>query len=446
MRNDRDTIAALATPPGEGGIAVLRVSGPDAPAVLARCFRRARTGEIRPGRLYYGRALDAQGAEIDEVMAVWMKAPHSYTREHVCEIHCHGGRVTAARVLRALIEAGARPAEPGEFTRRAFLNGRLDLSEAEAVMGLISAGGEAAARAALHQLRGGVSELVRSARESLANALASIAASDDFPEEIDEPAAARTVLDELTRVDHLLSRAADPRGARILCEGMRVALAGRPNAGKSSLMNAMLGCDRAIVTEIAGTTRDVLTERLSLDGVTVELCDTAGLRDSNDPVEQMGVNRAKEELKRADLVLLVLDAARPEEQNLTPEADETPARVLRVLNKIDLPHDPAQFQNVDLRVSAATGEGVDALLDCIARCVRPEQLTESVMTAPRQLDCAARAREALGRARETVSAGLPLDLAAVDIQAALDILCEITGENAAESVIDRVFAQFCVGK
>ena len=338
MRNERqnDTIAAIATPPGEGGIAIVRISGACAGEFLRAAFRPAHKGEMKHGQMRYGTLTDPTGAPIDEVMAVFFRAPRSYTREDVAEIHLHGGSMCARAAMERLLSLGARAAEPGEFTYRAFMNGRVDLSEAEAVMGLIGARSQAARRASIRQLRGGVSAPIGRMREELTGLLAKIEAATDFPDEIDEDVTAKDVREGASRIRNELSRAADGRRARIVRDGASVVLCGRPNVGKSSLMNALLSADRAIVTDIPGTTRDVLTESFEIGGVRYQLSDTAGIRETADAIEKIGVTRARDALRDADCVLLVLDSSAPltpSDQSMLAARDE---RYLTILNKSDL--------------------------------------------------------------------------------------------------------------
>ena len=338
MRNERqnDTIAAIATPPGEGGIAIVRISGARAGEFLRAAFRPAHKGEMKHGQMRYGALTDPAGAPIDEVMAVFFRAPRSYTREDVAEIHLHGGTMCARAAMERLLALGARAAEPGEFTYRAFMNGRVDLSEAEAIMGLIGARSQAARRASIRQLRGGVSAPIGRMREELTGLLAKIEAATDFPDEIDEDVTAKDVREGASRIRNELSRAADGRRARIVRDGASVVLCGRPNVGKSSLMNALLSADRAIVTDVPGTTRDVLTESFEIGGVRYQLSDTAGIRETADAIEKIGVTRACDALRDADCVLLVLDSSAPltpSDQSMLAARDE---RYLTILNKSDL--------------------------------------------------------------------------------------------------------------
>lgn len=446
-----DTIAAQATPPGEGGIAIVRVSGPACREVLSRVFA-ARNGQpLLPRRLTFGHILDGEEV-VDEAMAVLMPAPHSYTREDVGELHCHGSQALVARVLALLLRAGARMAAPGEFTYRAFIGGRVDLSQAEAVMRMIRAGSERAMRSAHRQMEGGVSAFVHEAREAITALLAALSAAVDFPDEVEESLASEEVSRGCAAIAARLRAACDPRAGRIEDEGLRVALAGRPNAGKSTLLNALIGGERAIVTDVPGTTRDTLTERICVNGVSIVLTDTAGLRETDDPVERIGVSRARQAIAQADVLALVLDASVPfgaEDEEalggLTPQ--------LLVLSKGDL---PARVGEEELRrrfpdvpgvtVCAQTGEGMDALRDALA-AFAPEEATESgALTQARHVEAALRACASLDDAVRAIAEGFPLDMAAIDLSAALDALGEITGETMRESVIDEVFSRFCVGK
>ena len=412
-----DTIAAIATAGGVGGIAIVRISGGDAESILKKMFIPAVQREyFESHRLMYGHVVDANGEALDEVMAVLMRAPSTYTRQDVAEIHCHGGSASANVVLGRSLELGARMAKPGEFTRRAFMNGRIDLARAEAVMQLIGANSEAAARASLRQLEGGVSGFVRQVSDRLKDVLALLEASTDFPEEVEEEAAARQ------------------------------------NVGKSSLMNALLNQERAIVTSIPGTTRDVLTERISIGGVMAEISDTAGRRDTQDPIERIGVDRARRAAEGADVVLIVLDAAQemdPSDAELVKAAD---VRAIICLNKSDLPAvlTAQRLESMTtakiLEISAQTGLGLGELMDELGRRISIGEENNGQLTAQRHIELAHSAADSLERAVDAIESGMPLDTASIDIREALASLSEITGENATEAVIDRVFESFCVGK
>ena len=444
MFQNRDTIAAQATAAGEGGVAIVRVSGADCRRIISRVFR-AKNGKPLENRvLTYGYVME-EGGVADEAMAVLMRAPHSYTREDVAEIHCHGSQALVGKILRLLMA-------PGEFTYRAFLNGRIDLAQAEGVMRMIRAGSERAMRSAVRQMEGGVSAFVRTAREEITSLLAAMAAAIDFPDEVEETQTALEVTASCKAIAARLEAACDARAGRIEDEGLRVVLCGRPNAGKSSLLNALLGGERAIVTDIPGTTRDTLTEAMQIGGVRVLLTDTAGLRETGDAVERIGVERAKKALSEADVRALVLDGASP----LTEEDKAALfglAPQLIILSKGDLApvlttdEVRAAFGDVPtVAVCAPRGEGMEALKEALAAFVPEDGAESSALSQARHVEAARRACAALSDAVAALSDGMPLDVAAVDLSAALDALGEITGETMSEKVIDEVFAKFCVGK
>ena len=449
MMNQRDTIAAIATAPGEGGIAIIRLSGERAPLILAQCFHRVSGEGFPHARLCLGHVMDDRGLKIDEAMAVVMVAPNSYTREDVAEIHCHGGVTQARRVLSRVMYLGARAAMPGEFTSRAFLNGRIDLSEAEAVMSLVSSGSDASARSAMRQLEGGISRSISQWTQRLTDLVALIEAGDDFPDEIDEQATTEQVESGIYEILTALESVSDERNARILREGLHVALVGRPNTGKSSLLNYLLKSDRAIVTEHAGTTRDLLMESLLIEGYQVTLIDTAGQRDACDTIEQIGVERARVAQQQADLVFLLLDGSQAltiEDRALLKSVD---ARTRVLINKCDLDDkiDALELQNLNpIYVSAKTGAGMDTVMREMAMRASASGQIEGQLTLKRHIDCARRAISSLKHAQASIVSGAPIDLSAMDLMAALTSLYEITGHCASEEVIERVFASFCVGK
>lgn len=445
-----DTIAAIATAQGEGGVAIVRVSGEDAERVMRGAFKPVRgykKNRIESHRMYYGHLVDKNGEHLDEVMAVLMRAPHSYTREDVVEISCHGGRTAIRRALARVIELGAREAQAGEFTRRAFENGRIDLSQAEAVMSIISAGSQAAYRASLRQLEGGVSSFVKTCRGDLLALMARIEAANDFPDEIDELSEASESGLQARAIAAQLRARANPKAARIVREGVSVVLSGRPNVGKSSLMNALLGSERAIVTDIAGTTRDVLTERMNINGILYTLSDTAGRRQTGDVVEAIGVRRAEDAAKQADVVLLLIDGAEGiscEDEKLIAEQDE---RYIIVWNKSDIAQSaPAGLPGTVIEVSAHTGEGIDRLRALIEEKAGGNEGSEEMLVEERHIRLCVQAAECLERAADAMLCGMPLDMASVDLWDAIRTLGEITGEDATESLISEVFARFCVGK
>lgn len=447
----QDTIAAIATAPGNGGIGIVRISGPDAEKILREVFVPAGGDREFPAshRMVYGLLKDGKET-VDECMAVLMRAPRSYTREDVAEIQLHGGSFVVNRALGLCLGKGARLAEPGEFTRRAFLNGRVDLSRAEAVMEMIMARGEQEHKAAVRQLNGGASSFIREFADELADLQAGLAACIDYPEEISDEEGAGTLSEGLKQLIRRLEDAMDEHASRLIHQGLQVALFGRPNVGKSSLLNALLGEDRAIVTEIPGTTRDTVCGEMTVGGVRVVITDTAGIHETEDPVEKIGVERSEKARKQADTALLVIDGS----EKLTTEdielirKYEEPGAI--VINKSDLP----------VAVTAEEIKRIRAEAVCLTVCAKePESLKpilaylkqfaevsdQVALTQPRHLDAARRAVSHMKDALATLENYTP-DVAATDLQAAQSALSEITGENADEKLLDRVFSRFCVGK
>ncbi|MDI3256697.1 MAG: tRNA uridine-5-carboxymethylaminomethyl(34) synthesis GTPase MnmE [Kyrpidia sp.] len=455
-----EIIAAVGTPMGEGGIAVVRISGRGCVQVVDRIFRgRRRLADVPSHRMIHGVVVDPENGEtVDEVLVVRMQGPHSYTGEDTVEIHGHGGPVVVARVLDAVVRAGARMAEPGEFTKRAFLNGRMDLTQAEAVMDLIRAKSDAARRVALGQMSGALSVKVRKMRDELLNVMAHIEVTIDYPEhDVEEVTAShiRDVVKVVVReIDGLLRQA---QTGRLIRDGVRTAIVGKPNVGKSSLLNALAGRERAIVTEIPGTTRDVLDEFIQIRGVPFQVLDTAGIRETEDVVERIGVQRSRQWVEEADLVLLVLDGSRDLEEvdlELLERTKERPA--LLVVNKSDLP------RRMEIRrlfawvprervmeVAARTGAGVDELA---RRMVRTALGGEAASGEPaavsnvRHMALLREAREHLQAAETAVREGWTVDVAAVDLRQAWERLGQIIGETAGDDLLNRIFSQFCLGK
>ena len=452
-----DTIAAISTPPGEAGIGIVRLSGPEAEPIARRlfCARRPRPA-WQSHRLYLGHLLDAQGHVLDEVLLTLMRAPHTYTRQDMVEIHCHSGYAILKGVLQAVLSQGARLAKPGEFTLRAFLSGRLDLSQAEGVLEAIQARSEAALRVAQAHLAGGLGRRLAGLRVALLGVLAHLEAALDFPEEGAEltPAALiEQLADPRKELQRLL---ATYRQGRLLREGVRVVLAGRPNVGKSSLLNRLLNAERAIVTDIPGTTRDVIEETVTLGGLAICLSDTAGLREARDRVEELGVARSREHMSQADLILYLVDASDAASADDAQVLQDFAGRpVIIVMNKIDL---PPQLDADDLRhawphpvvaISALTGQGLpdleQAVLDLVLQGgVQPGG---DMVTQARHADLLARAGAALDRGLTLLDqAEPPWELVALEVKEALMALGEITGEEVGDAVLDQIFSQFCIGK
>ncbi|MFP4502702.1 MAG: tRNA uridine-5-carboxymethylaminomethyl(34) synthesis GTPase MnmE [Candidatus Hydrogenedentota bacterium] len=458
MHASEDTIAAIATPPGEGGVGIVRLSGPGALGIGAGLFRSSTGKNPLQGRqrVYHGHAVDAQGAVIDEVLLHLMPAPHSYTREDVAEINAHGGAGPLNAIVDAALALGARLAQPGEFTQRAFMNGRIDLVQAEAVIDTIRARTKAGLRAAQAAAAGKLSQEIHALSDKLAHALACMEAAVDFPEEDLPDLVTPELIDNLRTTHTDMQRLLDTAEAgRLLREGVTVAMAGRVNVGKSSLFNALLRDNRAIVTEVAGTTRDRLEETITLGGVPVRLIDTAGLRVTNDAVEAIGVARAREALAQAQCVLLVLDAAcepTAEEEALARELVALGTPLVRVLNKIDLapeaapPALPANFVHT-ARISAVTGEGMEAFEAALAQLLLGEAhiaADQAMLTRAHQRDSLRRATENLGHMLDNL--GQSPEFLAFDLREALDALGEITGETTPDDLLGRIFSQFCIGK
>lgn len=454
VSDQMETIAAVATPRGEGGISIVRISGQGALAILKQVFRPARSRSRYTSRkLYLGHVTDQDGVTIDQVLAVFMPGPTTYTGEDVVEIHTHGGLVVTGEVLRRVLQAGARLARPGEFTERAFLSGKLDLVQAEAVIDLIQASAGAAARQAERHLEGEFSVVIRRIRGGVLELLSQLRAAVDFPdEEIPElaPTFIATELSQLqTEVERLL---ATSLAGRVIREGIQVVIAGRPNVGKSSLLNALVGREKAIVTEYAGTTRDIVEEYVAFGGVPVRLMDTAGLHAASDPVEQIGVERARQAILDADLVLVVLDQSRPlqdEDWAVLSLAQSSPHLV--VCNKADLGRElqlSATLAAHSLAVSATTGTGLDELRsEIVSRVLGRESLEDSVLVANARQEAALRQTlAALQDARTTLAMGLPQDMLSVDLDQALQSLGSLLGETTDEAVIADIFARFCIGK
>ena len=438
----RDTIAACATAPGAAGIAVVRMSGPLAESILMRVFT-PRTGvkQLEHGRLYLGTLHDGE-RQLDECMAVIMRAPKSYTRQDVAEIQLHGSAYSVTACLNALTAAGARPAGPGEFTLRAYLNGRIDLSQAESVMALIQANNERAGQSALRQLNGGASRFIGEAQSDLLSILARVEAAIDYPEEVDDPAEDAALARDCRSLAERLNDATQERAARLVRDGLHVALLGPPNAGKSTLLNALLGEDRAIVTDIPGTTRDVLSGAFTLDGYAVTLYDTAGIHETADQIERLGIDRTYRTAAAADAVWWLSDAGEPQD---APEAVlQSGLPLLKVYTKADRQTPGAPAPGDGILVSAVTGEGLEALRTWLRRMFG--QLPDTPLTQQRHILAAREAAQSLEEAARALDAHLSQEFAAVHLHAALDTLGEITGERTDERLLDEIFANFCVGK
>jgi len=446
MNAPPDTIVAAATPPGAGGVAIVRISGSEAELIA----RSMLGGVPEPRNATHATFRRRDGAALDVGLALYFPAPASFTGESVLELHGHGGPLVVSLVVDAAVELGARRAEPGEFTKRAFLNGKLDLAQAEATADLISSGTEQAARAALRSLSGAFSESVGKLAEQLTRLRMHVEAAIDFPEEeIDflSDEALLSGLEDCGKAFRKLERQAAM--GRVLRDGLRVVIVGKPNAGKSSLLNRLSGEESAIVTEVAGTTRDIIREQINIDGLAVELVDTAGLRDNPDRIEAEGIRRAREALKSADAALWIQDASEPGDakigENLPPGVELTIVR-----NKIDLTNE-APGSEPDrpgvIRLSAATGEGVGALRDRLRKLAGYENLGEGAFTArQRHLDALKRASGHFASGREALAQSRAGELLAEELRLAQEALGEITGAVSSDDLLGRIFADFCIGK
>jgi len=450
-----DTIAAIATPPGRGGIGIIRISGPACLTIVDRLFIATKAPTTWPShRLFLGQVRDEAGRIIDQALAVVMRQPHSFTGEDVAELHCHGGPVLLHRILTCVLQAGARAAAPGEFTKRAFLNGRIDLAQAEAVIDAVNARTPEAASLAVQQLTGSVSNAVADLSRSIIRLKALLEAQIDFSEEdlSIEPTALLAQLGDCERTLHGLL--ASFQHGRLIRDGVRIAIVGKPNVGKSSLLNALLGEDRAIVTPIAGTTRDVIEETIDLDGIPLVLTDTAGLRELGltDFVERIGIERTLGSIAKADVQLVVLDRSMPldSEDLRILELTRSAPRVL-ILNKSDL---PPQLEPKDLAgervvsISARDLSGLAELRRELHQAIadQPAPANTPMISRARHQAALQRAAESLELVRQSIQKRQPADVVAVDVQDALDYLGEITGAITHEDVLDTIFHEFCIGK
>ena len=453
-----ETIGAIATPLGQGGLAIIRLSGDKALAIADSLFvpgakSKSQLAKAKSHTLHYGHIVRNE-RRLDEVMVSVMKSPATFTREDVVEISCHGGIRSTKAVLDAVLEGGARLALPGEFSKRAFLNGRIDLTQAEAVADLIHARTDLALSAANEQLAGKLSQRINQLRDDLMHVLAHVEAHIDFPDEDIEPDTMNGLVAKIENagrfIDELLATANE---GQLIRRGIRVAIIGRPNAGKSSLLNHLLGRDRAIVSAVAGTTRDTISEEAQIRGIAVVFVDTAGLQESDDAIEREGIRRSRESLGQADLVLHVLDASESlttdDETYLAEFADKP--RIL-VLNKSDLPNQLGQAEasgSPSVSVSCLDGQGVEALKDAIRNRVWDGEITSEmleVMINSRHQEALRRAGDSLQTAREQLRAGTPLDLVAVDLRIGTNAVGEIVGQTTTEDLLDSIFSTFCIGK
>ncbi|SDN85795.1 tRNA uridine-5-carboxymethylaminomethyl(34) synthesis GTPase MnmE [Halobacillus aidingensis] len=457
---ETDTITAISTPMGEGAIAIVRLSGPEAVAIAANLFKGKDLNEVDSHTMHYGKIIDPESGEMaEEVMVSVMRAPKTFTREDIVEINCHGGLVSVNRLLEIVLASGARLAEPGEFTKRAFLNGRIDLSQAEAVMDLIRAKTDRAMDVALKQMDGRLSKLIQELRQKLLETLAHVEVNIDYPEYDDVEEMSHEMMEEKTKEVHeevtrILQTA---KQGKILREGLGTAIIGRPNVGKSSLMNALVHENKAIVTEVPGTTRDVIEEYVNVRGVPLRLIDTAGIRETEDIVEKIGVERSRQVLKEADLILFVLnygDELSEEDKKLFEAIRDM--NIIVIVNKMDLEQrlDLDQVKELAgdhpvITTSLIREEGIDQLETAIGDTFFEGDLDAGDMTYVsnvRHVQLLKQAKQALEDAQNGMEMGVPLDVVQIDVTRTWEILGEIVGDTVHESLIDQLFSQFCLGK
>lgn len=459
MGNLNDTIAAISTAIGEAGIAIVRMSGDDSVNIIDEIFKSAsgkKMAEAENRKFLYGHIVDGD-KQIDEVLVVKMKGPHSYTAEDIVEIHCHGGVVSVKRILNLILSKGARLAEKGEFTKRGFLNGRIDLTQAEAVIDMIKAKTDLSFDMGLNQLSGALSEVLNKLKDELVSMQALIVANIDFPDEDIEDAAYNDLIERsnkiLDKMDNLLDNS---KNSRLLRDGINTVILGKPNVGKSSLLNGLLKYDRAIVTDIAGTTRDIIEDYINLDGVLLKITDTAGIRETDDEVEKIGVNIAREKLKEADLVIAIFDISREfdkdDEEILNLIKDK---KHITILNKDDLDQKISDeeiekyFKNDYLRLSVMENESVKKIENLIIDLFFDGELqisSDSVLSNLRHINALKEAKKSLLEVNESLKQKVFLDLIEVDLENVIGHISEITGTITTEDILDRVFSDFCIGK
>ncbi|MGB4313067.1 MAG: tRNA uridine-5-carboxymethylaminomethyl(34) synthesis GTPase MnmE [Natronincolaceae bacterium] len=457
-----DTIAAIATAPGEAGIGIVRISGEKAIEIIDKIFRSKKDKKLsqyKPRRITYGYITDTDTKEkIDEVLVSYMKAPDTYTREDIVEINCHGGMIPVKKILELVLRSGARAANPGEFTKRAFLNGRIDLSQAEAIMDLISAKTEKGFDVALNQLEGFLSGEVLKIREKLLQMLAHIEVSIDFAEEDIDEITLGVLLESSREVEKDIQKLLDTSNTgKIIREGLSTVIVGKPNVGKSSLLNALVRESRAIVTDVPGTTRDMIEEYFNVKGIPLRLIDTAGIRETEDVVEKIGVERSKELFNQADLIIVVLDAS----DNLTKEDLEIidligSKKALIIVNKTDLPQklDVDELKDIVkdkdiIEISILENIGIEKIEDALVDMVYQGEVKAKdnlLVTNVRHKNALERALESIKDGIKAIEGQLPLDFVEVDIKDAWNVLGEITGDTAGEDLLDHIFENFCIGK
>lgn len=455
-----DTIAAISTPPGEGGIGIVRINGEEAAKVAQSIFKSVsgkKIVEYRPRNLIYGHIVDGENT-VDEVLVAYMKGPNSYTKEDMIEINCHGGFISVKKILELVLKNGARIAEPGEFTKRAFLNGRIDLSQAEAVIDIIHSKTDQSYEIAQSQLEGSLSRKIKSLRRKITELLAHVEVSIDFPEEDIEEITSNNLLEGIKVLKIEMESLYDTADTgKILREGLKTAIVGKPNVGKSSLLNALLRESRAIVTDIAGTTRDVIEEYMNIKGVPIKLVDTAGIRQTEDVVEKIGVERSKEMFKQSDLVILVVDSSSQlsqEDMEILEATQDKKAIIL--INKSDLQNklDEEKLKSYAgdrkiIKISALENVGIEELEDEIVDMVYSGKLSTSsdvMITKVRHKNSLEKSIKSAQDCINGLEGGMPIDFVEIDLKNIWDCLGEVTGETVSEDLLDTIFSEFCIGK
>lgn len=448
-----NTIAAICTPMGNGGVGIIRISGEDSVKIINKVFIPVKKGSIKPFSLKLGHIIDDKNVIVDQVLVSYFKAPKSYTGEDVCEINCHGGNIAMQRILEIVLKNGATLAEGGEFTKRAFLNGKMDLTQAEAVIDLINSKSEKEGKASAKQLEGKLGREIREIKDSIIELLADIEANIDYPEyedieEVRREKMLKILNKQIEKLDRL-EKSFD--SGKILKNGISTAIIGKPNVGKSSLLNVLLKEERAIVTEIAGTTRDTIEEYVIIKGITLRLIDTAGIRKTEDVVENIGVEKSKKALEDSELVLFLIDGSTgmtTEDVELFEEIKNKPH--IFIVNKVDLGDKNLDIDDENLvRISTKTGEGIECLENLIEKIFNLEKLdvdNELIITNARHKELLIKARIGIEEAKETIANNIPIDMVSINIKEAIKSLGEILGESISEDVLNKIFEKFCVGK
>lgn len=452
------TIAAISTPPGSGGIGIVRISGKESFNIIERIFKPKNKSEIRGYSIKYGNIIDENEKIIDEVLVSYFVAPKSYTSENMCEINTHGNNIVLKEILDLCIKNGAILAEPGEFTKRAFLNGRIDLSQAEAVIDLINSKSEKEKQSAINQLEGFLSVEIKKIKAKILNIMADIEASIDYPEYDIKEKTSEAIIKESEEIKEMLEKLEKSFDTgRILRDGVNVAIIGKPNAGKSSLLNAILKEERAIVTDIEGTTRDTIEEFITIEGILFKLIDTAGIRKSENVIEQIGIDKSKRALRESDLVIAIFDSTKElTEEDLAILKTIKNKKAIILLNKTDLKEnrlkDNKRIKNANkdvIEISALKRDGLDSLYRKMAEIFRIQEInTEntSIITNIRHKEAIANAKKSILKVNKTIKQGMPIDITAIYFKETIEELNKITGENVTEDIINEIFSKFCLGK